>query len=227
MNRVFTNVQSIHLYIVVSGPFRPNFDLHSSWYQSPTALQADETRRHTEKKNALGRRTHLLQNMRDKSNGKKMSTYIHIRDRVVGRHWFFFFLSLFFWLARSNMKLTPCCQSWHMIRENMEINANGSSSMKKRAELEECWEPCMTYLRTIRGEQRGRVKKRRRREEWSHWVSKDGWSICGGIQQCVCLFDGQPGAGSLVLTVFNLQSCSCIWCINKKGHFYLKDVPSC
>lgn len=191
MNRVFTNVQSIHWYIVVSGPFRPNFDLHSSWYQSPTVLQADETRRHTEKKNALGRRTHLLQNMRDKSNEKKI-VYIYPHQRQsCGKTLIFFFFSsfffFFFWLARSNMKLTPCCQSWHVIRENMEMNANGSASVKKRAELEECWDPCMTYLRTIRGERRGRVK-RRRRGEWSHWVSKDGWSICGGIQQCVCLF---------------------------------------
>lgn len=55
--RDFTNLQSCHWYIVVSGPLSPDFDLHSSWYQTPTALQADKTRRPTEENSALGRST--------------------------------------------------------------------------------------------------------------------------------------------------------------------------
>lgn len=31
-----------------------------------------------------------------------------------------------------------------------------------------------------------RATRERRTEGWSHWVSKNGWSICGGVPQCVC-----------------------------------------
>lgn len=46
--RDFTNLQSCHWYSIAPNRLSPNFDLHSSWYQTPTALQADKTRRHTE-----------------------------------------------------------------------------------------------------------------------------------------------------------------------------------
>lgn len=55
--RDFTNLQSCHWYILASNPLSPNFDLHSSWYQTPTAIQADKTGRHWEESSALGRST--------------------------------------------------------------------------------------------------------------------------------------------------------------------------
>lgn len=131
--KVFTNVQPLsHWCAAVAGPWRPNFDLHSLWYQSSTALLADKTRRRHRKEKRF-REQHICSRTWGIRGMKKMSIYIHIRDRVVGRHWFFFLFLLISFLGseRSNVKLTPRCQSWHVIQRNMVMN---SKRLVQRAE---------------------------------------------------------------------------------------------
>ena len=131
--RDFTNLQSCHWYILASNPLSPNFDLHSSWYQTPTAIQADKTGRHWEESSALGRSTSSPQYDEgwEEWKKKKDSHCLYIADRDVGRHWFSFLCSYLFGWGRSNTTLAPCCQSWHVILGNMEMNANGLFGVKE------------------------------------------------------------------------------------------------
>lgn len=97
------------------------------------SLLAVKTRRRTEKKKRFREQNICSRTWGIRGMKKKMPIYIHIRDGVVGRHWFLcFFLSLFLGSERSNMKPTPRCQSWHVIRRNMVMNAK---RLVQRAEI--------------------------------------------------------------------------------------------
>lgn len=114
-----------------------------------------------------------------------------------------------------------------MIRENMEMNANGLSSVKKRAALGGVLRPMYDIpendkrraARKSKEEEEGRIKS----------LGQRGRLVYMWRHSTVCMFVylTDSCAGWLILTVFNLQSCSHIWCINKKGHIYFKGVPSC
>lgn len=100
-----------------------------------------------------------------------MPIYSHIREGTCGKTLIFPFCFFSFWLQWSNRTLAPCCQSWHVILGNMEINANG------------LWEESSRTSSVFKCEQRDAPVnnwvwwRRRSREQWSHWVSQDALSI--------------------------------------------------
>lgn len=111
--------------LAAAGPSRPNFDLHSLWYQSSTALPVDKTRRRTEKKKRFGEQHICSRTWGIRGTGKK-SVYIYPHQRQsCGKTLIFLFLPISFFggSERSNMELTPHCQSWHVIQRNTVMNA--------------------------------------------------------------------------------------------------------